>query len=59
MLTTYIVFFGADIDECVAETSPCHSKATCTNIPGSFICTQPKLLNILIGTLVTTMFRNV
>ena len=29
--------FCADIDECL--TSPCHSQAVCTNIPGNFSCT--------------------
>ena len=27
----------ADIDECVSN--PCHSDATCSNVPGNFTCT--------------------
>jgi hypothetical protein len=37
--TVYIcyVYLFSDIDECIT-VSPCNVNATCTNIPGSFVC---------------------
>ena len=31
-------FFSSDVDECLANTSPCDASAVCTNTNGSYTC---------------------
>ena len=39
MCDPFILYYGADIDECAAETDTCHQEATCMDTDGSYICT--------------------
>jgi len=39
---------NADVDECAVSHGGCNRQATCTNTKGSFTCTVPVILDILV-----------
>ena len=38
LIFIFYLIFPSDIDECLADASPCDASAVCTNTDGSYTC---------------------